>query len=123
MDLLSWTHFNEEHERCFHFLSESVKRSQAKHIIVATHHVPSFELMSGVFKGSVLNGAFAVELGNFIAGILFDQLEKKQRQEESIRKMQADGIPMYKIADYLGLSLYQLKKITGNLPDRKRQAD
>ena len=67
-ELLSWMRFNEEHERCFHFLSESVKRSQAKHIIVATHHVPSFELMSGEFKESALNGAFTVELGDFIAG-------------------------------------------------------
>lgn len=64
---LSWERFNEEHLRCFHFLSESIKCSKAEHIIVATHHVPSFELMSGEFKGSVLNGAFAVELGGYIA--------------------------------------------------------
>ena len=45
----------------------SVKRSTAKHIIVATHHVPSFELNAPEFKGSPLNGAFTVELGDYIA--------------------------------------------------------
>ena len=45
-----------------------------------------------------------------LTDILFDQLKEKQRQEETVRKMQADGIPLTKIADYLGLSQYQLKK-------------
>lgn len=64
---LDFNRFNEEHYRCFHFLEEAVTRSKAKHIIVATHHVPSFELMSPEFKGSAVNGAFTVELGNYIA--------------------------------------------------------
>lgn len=64
---LSWVRFNEEHVRCFHFLAESVKRSTAEYIIVATHHVPSYELMSREFNGSTLNGAFTVELGGYIA--------------------------------------------------------
>lgn len=58
--------FNEEHEKCFNFIERSVRESNAKHIIVATHHVPSFELMSDEFKGSSINGAFTVELGDFI---------------------------------------------------------
>ena len=58
--------FNEEHYRCFRFLEKSVKQSTAGHILVATHHVPSFELMSPEFKDSPLNGAFT-ELGSFIA--------------------------------------------------------
>ena len=44
-----------------------MNRSKAKHIVVVTHHVPSFELVAPEFKGSPLNGAFAVELGNYIA--------------------------------------------------------
>lgn len=64
---LDFNRFNEEHYRCFCFLEQSVKQSAAKHILVATHHVPSFELMSPEFKGSPLNGAFTVELGGFIA--------------------------------------------------------
>lgn len=64
---LSWMRFNREHVRCFRFLTDSVKLSKAKHIVVVTHHVPSFELMAEEFKGSVLNGAFTVELGDYIA--------------------------------------------------------
>lgn len=64
---LDYVRFNEEHFRCFKFLEEAVSNSKAKHIIVATHHVPSFELMSPEFKGSDLNGAFTVELGDYIA--------------------------------------------------------
>ena len=64
---LDFNRFNEEHYRCFRFLEQSVKQSTAKHILVATHHVPSFGLMSPEFKGSPINGAFTVELGSFIA--------------------------------------------------------
>ena len=67
VDPLDFNRFNEEHSRCFNFLKEAVSNSKAKHIIVATHHVPSFELMSPEFKGSDLNGAFTVELGDYIA--------------------------------------------------------
>ena len=50
----------------------SVVESKARHIIVATHHVPSFELMSDEFKGSPINGAFTSELGDFIASSRID---------------------------------------------------
>ncbi len=63
---LDWSRFNDEHFRCAKFLQDSVNRSKAKHIIVATHHVPSFQLMSDEFKGSKANGAFTVEMGDFI---------------------------------------------------------
>lgn len=65
---LDWNRFNDEHFRCAAFLKESVNKSKAGHIIVATHHVPSFELLSDEFRGSPLNGAFVVEMGDFIAG-------------------------------------------------------
>ena len=64
---LTWERFNEEHYRCKQFMEYSMATCKAKHIIVATHHVPSYELMSEEFKGSAINGAFAVELGDFIA--------------------------------------------------------
>lgn len=64
---LSAQRFNEEHEHCREFIKKSVEESTAKNIVVATHHVPSFELMADEFKGSSINGAFTVELGNFIA--------------------------------------------------------
>ncbi|MDE6095284.1 MAG: metallophosphoesterase [Muribaculaceae bacterium] len=59
--------FNEEHLRCRAFIQNAVSDSMAKKIIVATHHVPSFELMSPEFDKSSINGAFTVELGNYIA--------------------------------------------------------
>lgn len=59
--------FNAEHERCRAFIEKSVADSKAKHIIVATHHVPSYELVSPDFLGSPINGAFTAEMGHFIA--------------------------------------------------------
>ncbi len=64
---LTWEMFNQEHERYVAFLKKSVAESKAKHIIVASHHVPSFALMADEFKGSNINGAFTSELGNYIA--------------------------------------------------------
>lgn len=65
--LLNWERFNEEHRRCRAFLEKSVAESKAQHIIVATHHVPSFQLLSPEFKQSPYNGAFTVEMGDYIA--------------------------------------------------------
>ncbi len=59
--------FNEEHLKCLDFIKNAVAESKAKNIVVATHHVPSFSLMSEEFKDSSINGAFTSELGNFIA--------------------------------------------------------
>lgn len=64
---LSWDRFNDEHSRCRQFLEQSLAQSKAENIIVVSHHVPSFELMSQEFSGSPLNGAFTVELGNVIS--------------------------------------------------------
>jgi len=64
---LDYTRFNEEHERCFSFLKKAISESKARHIIVASHHVPSQLLTDPVFKGSTINGAFTVELFDFIA--------------------------------------------------------
>ena len=69
---LSAQRFNEEHERCREFIARSIEHSNARHIIVATHHVPSFELMADEFKGSPINGAFTSELGDLIANSRFD---------------------------------------------------
>ena len=59
--------FNQEHEKCRTFIERAVAESHAQHIVVATHHVPSYELVSPDFIGSPRNGAFTAELGNFIA--------------------------------------------------------
>lgn len=64
---LSAQRFNEEHKKCRSFIEKAVAETKASKIIVATHHVPSFELMAPEFKNSSINGAFTVELGNYIA--------------------------------------------------------
>ena len=64
---LDSTRFNEEHEHCFNFLKKAIYESKAKHIIVVTHHVPSELLTDPAFKDSSINGAFTVELFDFIS--------------------------------------------------------
>ncbi len=64
--------FNAENERCKAFIERSVNESKAKHLIVATHHVPSYELVSRDFIGSPINGAFTSEMGNYIADSRID---------------------------------------------------
>ena len=65
-DVLTYAEFNREHQRCLDFIKKSVSESCAMHKIVVTHHVPSFQLMSPEFHGSRLNGAFTVELADYI---------------------------------------------------------
>lgn len=64
--------FNAEHERCVNFIKKAVAESTAEHIVLATHHVPSFALESEDFKGSRLNGAFVSELSDFITASRID---------------------------------------------------
>ena len=64
--------FNLEHEKCLTFLKQAVKESTAKHIVVVTHHLPTLSVVAAQHMGSVLNGAFATELGNFIADSRID---------------------------------------------------
>ena len=64
--ILTHREFNQEHNRCFQFIKKSVKESTAEYKVVVTHHVPSFQLCSPEFEGSSLNGAFMVELEEYI---------------------------------------------------------
>lgn len=64
--------FNLEHNKCLAFIEQSVKASTARHIVVVTHHLPTFSVVSTQHKGSVLNGAFTTELGNYIADTRID---------------------------------------------------
>lgn len=65
-NVLTFSDFNREHQRCLDFIRRSVAESNARHKIVVTHHVPSFQLMSPEFSGSRINGAFTVELSDYI---------------------------------------------------------
>ena len=64
--------FNLEHEKCLRFLKRAVEESTAKHIVVVTHHLPTLSVVAAKHMGSVLNGAFATELGNYIADSRID---------------------------------------------------
>ena len=65
-NVLTHREFNQEHQRCLAFIQGAVAKSTAKHIVVATHHVPSYKLSASEFAGSPLNGAFTVELEDYI---------------------------------------------------------
>ncbi len=65
-ELLTFAEFNKEHKRCFDFIKKAVAESCAVTKIVVTHHVPSFRMLSPEFKGSQSNGAFTVELFDYI---------------------------------------------------------
>ena len=64
--------FNAEHQKCLAFIKQSVSESDAKHIVVVTHHLPTLEVVAPQHKGSLLNSAFATELGDFIANSRID---------------------------------------------------
>ena len=64
---LSADNFNAEHARCLAFIKEAVANSRAKTKIVLTHHVPTQLCTAEEFRGSTINGAFTVELGEYIA--------------------------------------------------------
>ena len=65
---LNADNFNKEHLRCLAFIQKAIAESKAKTKIVLTHHVPTQLCTADEFKGSSINGAFTVELGDYIAG-------------------------------------------------------
>lgn len=65
-EVLTFSDFNHEHKRCLDFIERSVSESKAQKIVVVTHHVPSFQMLSPEFVGSKANGAFTVELASYI---------------------------------------------------------
>lgn len=65
-ELLTFSEFDQEHERCLEFIKKSVADSNATRKIVITHHVPSFQMQCPKFADSLANGAFTVELEEYI---------------------------------------------------------
>ena len=53
-------------ERCLAFLKKALADSRASKKIVVTHHVPSFQMQCPKFADSQANGAFTVELEDYI---------------------------------------------------------
>ena len=64
--LLQTEEFNQMHSFCLDFIKQSLAESTAKHIVVVTHHLPTLKVVAPHHKGSVLNSAFATELGQLI---------------------------------------------------------
>ena len=58
---------NDEFERNLAFIKQAVDDSDAEKIVVVTHHLPTFAAFEDKHKGSVINAAYATELGNYIA--------------------------------------------------------
>lgn len=65
--IFSTKDFNEEHRKCLSFIKQKIQESTAQHIVVVTHHVPTFKAVASQHKSSCLNDAFACELKDFIA--------------------------------------------------------
>lgn len=65
-DLLTFADFNREHRKCLDFIKSAVATGDARHKIVVSHHVPSFRMLCPKFKDSKANGAFIVELEDYI---------------------------------------------------------
>mgnify|MGYP000162777042 CR=1 FL=1 len=65
-ELLTFAEFNQEHKRCLAFIKNAVVESKANYKVVVTHHVPSFMMQCPKFKDSHANGAFTVELADYI---------------------------------------------------------
>lgn len=66
-NLLTAADFNREHAKCLNFVKQAVANSTMRTKIVLTHHVPTGFCTAPEFSGSNINGAFTVELGNYIA--------------------------------------------------------
>ena len=64
--------FNAEHEKWLDFIKRSVADSTAEHIVVVTHQLPTKAVVAPEHKDSLLNSAFATELGDFIADSRID---------------------------------------------------
>lgn len=65
-ELITFAEFNQEHNRCLDFIKQEVAQSSATFKVVVTHHVPSFQMLAPEFIGSRANGAFTVELKEYI---------------------------------------------------------
>ena len=65
-EIMTHADFNHEHEHCLNFIKSAVANSKVAHKIVVTHHVPSFKMLCPKHVGSKINGAFTVELEDYI---------------------------------------------------------
>lgn len=65
-NLLTIARYNIEHDKCQKFLLKSIRESKANNIIVASHHVPSTELIPKDFNKEKYIVAFASDTAAYI---------------------------------------------------------
>ena len=57
---------------CLDFIKRSVAESTAEKIVVVTHHLPTRQVVAPQHQDSLINSAFATELGDSIANSSID---------------------------------------------------
>ena len=70
--LLTVDDYNRMHQFCLDFIKRSVAESTAEKIVVVTHHLPTRQVVSPQHQDSLINSAFAKDLGDFIANSRID---------------------------------------------------
>lgn len=65
-EIFSIYHFNKLHEECKSFLIQELNKKFPGKTVVITHHVPTLLNYPSMYKASILNQAFAVELFDLI---------------------------------------------------------
>lgn len=71
-DRFSAMQFNQFHEESLAFIKKELAGVKADKTVVVSHHVPTYLNYSEKYKGDALNGAFAVELYDFIEASYLD---------------------------------------------------
>ena len=70
--LIQVNEYNQLHQFCLDFIRKSVAESTAEKIVVVTHHLPTRQVVAPQHLDSLINSAFATELGDFIANSRID---------------------------------------------------
>ena len=70
--LIQVNEYNQLHQFCVDFIKKSVAESTAEKIVVVTHHLPTRQVVAPQHLDSLINSAFATELGDLIANSRID---------------------------------------------------
>lgn len=95
-------------------MKKAVEESRAKCKIVLTHHVPTGLCTAPEFRDSVINGAFTVELDDYIAGSGIDYWI----YGHSHRNIEAQIGKTIILSNQLGYVSYAENQTNGFNPDR-----
>ena len=64
--------YNQLHQFCVDFIKKSVAESTAEKIVVVTNHMPTRQVVAPQHLDSLINSAFATELGDLIVNSRID---------------------------------------------------